>query len=80
MDNLDHVASQVFMDRCLDAVALALLYYDYLLTVPLEIERIWLQNKANWNTVLFFAIRYLTVFGHVPVIVQSFWLDRPPIL
>ncbi|KAK6975104.1 hypothetical protein R3P38DRAFT_3127196, partial [Favolaschia claudopus] len=49
-----------------------LLFYDYLLTLDLEISRYW-GSRFSWPTVLFFINRYGALLGNVPVIVQKFW-------
>ncbi|KAI0651323.1 hypothetical protein C8Q79DRAFT_897161, partial [Trametes meyenii] len=50
---------------------LALLYYDFVLTIPQEIERYW-KGSFSWTTLLFFLNRYLSVVMHLPVIVEFF--------
>ncbi|KAF8189492.1 hypothetical protein K438DRAFT_1832686 [Mycena galopus ATCC 62051] len=50
----------------------ALLYYDFLLTLDLEISRYW-GTSLSWPTLLFFLNRYLTLLGNVPAVVQRFW-------
>ncbi|KAL7278595.1 hypothetical protein ACG7TL_007596 [Trametes sanguinea] len=51
--------------------ALAILYYDFVLTIPQEIERFW-SRKLSWPSFLFFLNRYLSVIGHIPVIIEFF--------
>ncbi|KAJ7131497.1 hypothetical protein C8R43DRAFT_1133724 [Mycena crocata] len=51
---------------------LALLFYDYFLTLGWESSRYW-GAKASWPTVLFFLNRYGTLLGNVPVVIQAFW-------
>ena len=50
-----------------------ILYYDHALTLPAEIQRVWIRGSLTWPTLLFFVNRYLAFFGHFPVILQSFW-------
>ncbi|EJD05471.1 uncharacterized protein FOMMEDRAFT_145007 [Fomitiporia mediterranea MF3/22] len=54
------------------------LYYDYLLTFGEEVRFFW-RRRANSVTVLFFLNRYLSIFGNIPVILQSFrsWSHTP---
>ncbi|RPD66289.1 hypothetical protein L227DRAFT_570181 [Lentinus tigrinus ALCF2SS1-6] len=58
-------------------IAFSMLYYDYLLTLLLEVDLFW--SKARFSTVslLFLINRYLGLFGVVPVILEYFE-DLPP--
>ncbi len=56
-------------------LSLAILYYDYLLTLPLEIQFLWSPGKQGWLTVACLLNRYLAVFGHIPLAV-SYMLRR----
>ena len=51
-----------------------MLYYDYLLTLPVEIETYWKgrPSKAAW---FYFCNRCLGIIGTIPVMVQ-FYLIR----
>ncbi|TDL17274.1 hypothetical protein BD410DRAFT_794430 [Rickenella mellea] len=49
----------------------ALLYYDYLLTINQEMIFFW-RRRITFASGLFFACRYLSLFGNVPVILQTF--------
>ena len=53
----------------------AILYYDYLLTFPLEVGRFWLFHETNWATALFYLNRYLSLVGHIPIAMEYFWTD-----
>ncbi|KAJ7245657.1 hypothetical protein B0H12DRAFT_1127497 [Mycena haematopus] len=53
-------------------IGAALLFYDYLLTLDLEISRYW-GARISWSTVLFFVNRYGSLLGNVPVVIQRFW-------
>lgn len=53
--------------------SLAILYYDYFLTLPVEIAYFWPpKHRFTWASSLFLANRYLSLFGHIPVIMESF--------
>ncbi len=56
---------------------IAILYYDYWLTLPLEIERYWALKGFTTARFLFYLNRYTSLFAHVPVIVAYFWTDDP---
>ena len=50
---------------------LAILYYDYLLTLPKEIEFLWPpHNKLGWFTLACLLNRYLPVFGYIPLVLS----------
>lgn len=51
----------------------AILYYDYFLTISWEVERVWKTSGLNWATGLFYFNRYLCLLGHIPVIIEYFW-------
>ncbi|OBZ67269.1 hypothetical protein A0H81_12799 [Grifola frondosa] len=53
------------------SVAFALLYYDFVLTIPMEVERYW-TGGLSWASSLYFVNRYLSVLGTIPVIVEYF--------
>ena len=50
---------------------LAILYYDYFLTLPQEIERYW-KARMSWGAFLFYANRYLAILAHIPIIYEYF--------
>ncbi|KAJ7358540.1 hypothetical protein DFH08DRAFT_848652 [Mycena albidolilacea] len=51
-----------------------LLVYDHLLTLEWEISRYWgVAFTLTVPNVLFFANRYGTLFGNIPVIIPYFW-------
>lgn len=49
----------------------ALLYYDFVLTIPQEVERYW-ERKFSLPSFLFFLNRYMSVLCHIPVIIEFF--------
>ena len=51
----------------------ALLYYDFLLTISLEVERYW-TGRRSWASVFFFLNRYTAILSHVPVIYEFFFV------
>lgn len=54
---------------------IALLYYDFTLTLPEEIERYWSGNRnISAASLAFFANRYLSLIGVIPVLYEYFWL------
>ncbi|KAH8979738.1 hypothetical protein EDB92DRAFT_1954688 [Lactarius akahatsu] len=62
-----HAAEYVYLNSITNLPPLAILYYDYLLTLPLEIQYLWHPNKLGWFTVACLLNRYLPIFGHIPL-------------
>lgn len=54
-----------------DDVVLAILYYDYALTLSTEVERFW---RRPWSLVSFgfYLNRYLSLLGHIPVMYEFY--------
>lgn len=71
MSTLEDAARDLIISRYLNLVAFAILYYDYGLTLSLEYERYWF-NKFTWTVFLFFLVRYSSIIGHIPVILDVF--------
>ncbi|KAF9534350.1 hypothetical protein CPB83DRAFT_330507 [Crepidotus variabilis] len=70
---------QLFINRCVSAAALVLLYYDYALTLSDEIERFWVAKpKLTIASALFYTNRYLSLFGHLPNLLEYFWTSSNP--
>ena len=52
---------------------LVLLYYDYVLTLPREIQFLWPpHNEQGWFTLAFFINRYIPIIGVLPIAVSYF--------
>jgi len=45
----------------------AILYYDYFLTFPKEVEVYWCAGSYTWASIVFLANRYVAVLGHLPL-------------
>ncbi|KAI9443927.1 hypothetical protein H4582DRAFT_1045945 [Lactarius indigo] len=65
-----HAAEYVYLNSITNIPPLAILYYDYLLTLPLEIQYLWYPNKLGWFTVACLLNRYLPILGHIPLAVS----------
>ncbi|KAH9478586.1 hypothetical protein JR316_0009043 [Psilocybe cubensis] len=65
---------QIFIYNCVLCASFIILYYDYLLTFPDEIDFYW-RPKFNFalGFILFFVNRYVVTLGHIPVILFYFW-------
>ncbi|KAF9479475.1 hypothetical protein BDN70DRAFT_807039, partial [Pholiota conissans] len=48
----------------------AIVYYEYSITVSSEVERFWLRGRQSCASGLFYLNRYLTLFGHIPIVID----------
>jgi len=64
-------AQAVFVHGCLELIALTILYLDYVITLPREVERVW-SRPARRPFALFLVNRYIPVFGDIAVTVFNF--------
>ena len=68
----------------ISSLAAAILYFDFFLTLPAEVDRYWTGNGCSWASLLFFMNRYMSIFCHIPIIYEFFWSMpesvRPPVL
>ncbi|KAF8994455.1 hypothetical protein BDQ17DRAFT_1366787 [Cyathus striatus] len=55
---------------------IVILFYDYFLTLPEEVERFWKTKRISWASTFFYLNRYLSLLGHIPVAFQIFWESR----
>jgi hypothetical protein len=39
----------------------------------MEVERFWGAKRFTWAILFFYLNRYITLFGHLPVVVEYFW-------
>ncbi|PIL26073.1 hypothetical protein GSI_11827 [Ganoderma sinense ZZ0214-1] len=53
--------------------ATAILYFDFFLTLPAEVDRYWTGNGCSWASFFFFLNRYMSVICHIPIIYEFFW-------
>ncbi|TDL15691.1 hypothetical protein BD410DRAFT_902465 [Rickenella mellea] len=65
---------QIFNLQYFCLASITILYYDHLVTLPTEIERIW-RPKLSPISVIFLLNRYVTCFGYVPI--MFFFFDSP---
>ncbi|KAJ7624742.1 hypothetical protein FB45DRAFT_1060944 [Roridomyces roridus] len=66
------VQIQVNVGHYLDAISFTILFYDFFLTLGMEISRYW-RLEFSWATILFLCNRYITLLGNIPIVFQSFW-------
>ncbi|TFK69205.1 hypothetical protein BDN72DRAFT_624437 [Pluteus cervinus] len=53
--------------------SMTVLYYDYLLTLPAEVELFWKRKEFSWFATLFYLNRYSALFAHIPVFMEYLW-------
>lgn len=51
---------------------LAILYYDYSLTLGAEVDRFWRVGRCSFVNILFVLNRYLALLGAIPVCFEFF--------
>ncbi|KDR72739.1 hypothetical protein GALMADRAFT_229002 [Galerina marginata CBS 339.88] len=59
-------------------VSFTLLVHEYCITFVAEVERFWSVGRLNWASGFFYLNRYLTLFGHIPVVMEFFWANSNP--
>ncbi|KAA1473148.1 hypothetical protein DENSPDRAFT_851409 [Dentipellis sp. KUC8613] len=63
---------ETLVNNALNLAAFVVLYYDYALTFPAELEYYWRPGSFNWASGVFFINRYVALVGHLPVVYQCF--------
>ncbi|RDX56614.1 hypothetical protein OH76DRAFT_402819 [Lentinus brumalis] len=71
------LAYSVRWNNSLAMVALTMLYYDYSLTLSMELERFWKRARLSLVSVLFVVNRYLGLLGSIPVALEYFVHFKP---
>nr|GAT42612.1 predicted protein [Mycena chlorophos] len=72
------VQQQIYIYYYINAAAFTLLFYDYLLTLKWEVSRYWphpSRPTLTSPTILFFANRYGTLLGNIPIVLLDVWLS-----
>ncbi|KAI0246215.1 hypothetical protein BJV78DRAFT_177185 [Lactifluus subvellereus] len=70
---IPRAGEHVFLNSIFNLSAAVMLYYDYALTLPREIQFLWPpHNKQGWFTVACLLNRYLSLLGHLPFVVTFF--------
>jgi len=52
--------------------AYVILYYDYFLTLSMEISRYWRAGSYTWASIIFLLLRYVALLGHLPFFYRTF--------
>ncbi|KAI0752163.1 hypothetical protein C8Q74DRAFT_1393942 [Fomes fomentarius] len=61
-----------YFNRVIFMIAIAILYFEFALTFPLEVERFW-GRPSGWASTLFYINRYTSIIFHLPVLYKYFW-------
>ncbi|TFK41785.1 hypothetical protein BDQ12DRAFT_720597 [Crucibulum laeve] len=59
-------------------ISITILAYEYYLTFVYEVERFWIPRVINLASFFFCLNRYLVLFGHIPVMLEYFWMSNDP--
>ncbi|KAI1794503.1 hypothetical protein LXA43DRAFT_995301 [Ganoderma leucocontextum] len=73
------LAASIRLNNMLAIIAWSLLFYDYCLTLGIEIEHFWKRARVSAVSTLFVLNRYLSLLGQIPIIVEYFVI-LPPLL
>ncbi|TBU39216.1 hypothetical protein BD309DRAFT_993908 [Dichomitus squalens] len=73
--DINLVADGANVNRVAQAISFTILYYDFLLTFPEEVERYW-TGVWSWASFFFFLNRYMSVVCYVPF-AYEFYADMP---
>ncbi|KAH9953071.1 hypothetical protein BC827DRAFT_1159434 [Russula dissimulans] len=66
-----HTAEDLWINSIIHVLTTVILYYDYILTLPQEIEFLWPpHNKQGWFTIACLLNRYIPIVGYLPDIVS----------
>ncbi|EMD39232.1 hypothetical protein CERSUDRAFT_122659 [Gelatoporia subvermispora B] len=69
------IANSIYVfpeDLSFTVIPIAILYYDYCLTLDAEAEVFWNDFKLTWASVLFMMNRYLALLFSAPILVEAF--------
>nr|GAT61400.1 predicted protein [Mycena chlorophos] len=71
---VDGIRTQLWQYNVINALSFTILIFDYFLTLDAEIVRFWQRkSKIVLPGGLFFANRYISLFGNIPIVVMYFW-------
>ncbi|KAI0772475.1 hypothetical protein BD413DRAFT_474668 [Trametes elegans] len=65
------IAESNHINRVFAAIAFGVLWFDFVLTIPLEVGRYW-TGGLSWASTFYFLNRYMSVLSHIPVVVEFF--------
>ncbi|KAI8992825.1 hypothetical protein BD414DRAFT_567523 [Trametes punicea] len=65
------IAESNHVIRIFSSIAFGILWYDFVLTIPLEVERYWTVGRS-WPSIFYFLNRYMSVLSHIPLVIEFF--------
>ncbi|KAF8139244.1 hypothetical protein K438DRAFT_1805207 [Mycena galopus ATCC 62051] len=68
----EQIQVQLNSNAYFDLVSFSILFYEYWITLDWEVSR-YLGTRLSWPNILFFANRYGTLLGNIPVVMEYFW-------
>ncbi|KAI9443985.1 hypothetical protein H4582DRAFT_2125947 [Lactarius indigo] len=73
VDEITAIERNLYLNRLnyvLNTFPVAILYYDYALTLSREVEYFWPNPyRTGWVSSVFFLNRYFAILGHIPIII-----------
>jgi len=77
MADIVSASQEILVGQYCTLAPFVILYYDYFLTLPLEIERFWPQRTFSWASFFFYVNRYMALLGQIPIIISFFSPQAP---
>ncbi|KAH9059741.1 hypothetical protein EDB87DRAFT_735933 [Lactarius vividus] len=70
-DEIIVIERHLFLNYVFNTFPVAILYYDYALTLSREVEYFWPNPyRTGWVSSIFFLNRYFAIFGHIPIVIN----------
>ncbi|KAI9455170.1 hypothetical protein BJY52DRAFT_1188534 [Lactarius psammicola] len=73
VDEITVIESHLYQSRLsyiFNTAPVAILFYDYALTLSREVECFWPHPyRTGWVSSIFFLNRYFAIFGHIPIVI-----------
>ncbi|KAI9437696.1 hypothetical protein H4582DRAFT_2077286 [Lactarius indigo] len=69
VDEITVIERHLFLNYAFNTFPVAILYYDYALTLSREVEYFWPNPyRTGWVSFIFFLNRYAAIFGYIPIV------------
>ncbi|KAH9031735.1 hypothetical protein EDB84DRAFT_166388 [Lactarius hengduanensis] len=70
-DDIIVIEKHLFLNYVFNTFPVAILYYDYALTLSREVEYFWPNpHRTGWVSSIFFLNRYFVIFGYIPIVIS----------
>ncbi|KAI9443987.1 hypothetical protein H4582DRAFT_2095344 [Lactarius indigo] len=71
VDDITVIERHLFLNYAFNTFPVAILYYDYVLTLSREVEYFWPNPyRTGWVSSVFFLNRYAAIFGYIPIVMS----------